>query len=176
MKITRFLHLGMLASVFVFTGCASIVSKSNWPVTFKSDPSGAKIVISDENGNEIHRGVTPATVTLPADSGFFSKAKYYIDIKEAGYQDSKGVLTAKINGWYFGNIIFGGLIGFVIVDPATGAMWKLPPLKTVSLAKIENAALPPVVTATPSVTTITTTNVPPIAVETKASTNSVPQQ
>jgi hypothetical protein len=31
----------------------------------------------------------------------------------------------KLDGWYIGNIIFGGLIGFLIVDPATGAMWKL---------------------------------------------------
>ena len=30
-----------------------------------------------------------------------------------------------MNGWYIGNILFGGLIGFLIVDPLTGAM--LPP-------------------------------------------------
>jgi hypothetical protein len=35
-------------------------------------------------------------------------------------------LTADIDGWYFGNLLFGGLIGILIVDPATGAMWKLP--------------------------------------------------
>lgn len=31
----------------------------------------------------------------------------------------------KLNGWYFGNIIFGGAIGMLVVDPATGAMWKI---------------------------------------------------
>jgi hypothetical protein len=30
-----------------------------------------------------------------------------------------------MDGWYIGNILFGGVIGFLIVDPATGAMWKL---------------------------------------------------
>jgi hypothetical protein len=30
-----------------------------------------------------------------------------------------------MDGWYIGNILFGGLIGILIVDPLTGAMWKL---------------------------------------------------
>jgi len=30
-----------------------------------------------------------------------------------------------VNGWYFGNILLGGLIGMLIVDPATGAMYRL---------------------------------------------------
>ncbi|WP_174263189.1 CsgG/HfaB family protein [Citrifermentans bemidjiense] len=30
-----------------------------------------------------------------------------------------------MNGWYWGNIVFGGVIGLLIVDPATGAMWKM---------------------------------------------------
>jgi len=34
-------------------------------------------------------------------------------------------VKCSLNGWYFGNIIFGGLIGLLIVDPATGAMYRL---------------------------------------------------
>ena len=35
------------------------------------------------------------------------------------------------NGWYLaGNFIFGGLLGWLIVDPATGAMWNLKPHHT----------------------------------------------
>ena len=30
-----------------------------------------------------------------------------------------------MDGWYIGHILFGGLIGFLIIDPATGSMWKL---------------------------------------------------
>ena len=32
---------------------------------------------------------------------------------------------AYLNGWYIGNVVFGGLIGLLIVDPETGAMWRL---------------------------------------------------
>lgn len=45
-------------------------------------------------------------------------------------------LSADISGWYFGNILFGGLIGMLIVDPATGAMWKLPENVNASVSPI----------------------------------------
>jgi hypothetical protein len=34
-------------------------------------------------------------------------------------------VDSRINGWYVGNIVFGGIIGSLIVDPLTGAMWAL---------------------------------------------------
>ncbi|HEY5968354.1 MAG TPA: hypothetical protein VIU35_10260, partial [Chitinophagaceae bacterium] len=34
-------------------------------------------------------------------------------------------VECKLNGWYFGNLLIGGLIGLLIVDPATGAMYRL---------------------------------------------------
>lgn len=34
-------------------------------------------------------------------------------------------ITFKLDGWYFGNILIGGLLGMLIIDPATGAMWKI---------------------------------------------------
>ena len=65
-------------------------------------------------------------VTLPASGGFFSPAKYQVEFTKKGAPMQTVPLTADIDGWYFGNILFGGLIGMLIVDPATGAMWKLP--------------------------------------------------
>ncbi len=65
-------------------------------------------------------------VTLPASSGYFKAAKYQIEFSKRGLATQNVPLTADIDGWYFGNILFGGPIGMLIVDPATGAMWKLP--------------------------------------------------
>ena len=42
-----------------------------------------------------------------------------------GYETKKVNVECKLNGWYFGNIVIGGLLGFLIIDPATGAMYKL---------------------------------------------------
>ncbi|MCP9234628.1 hypothetical protein [Lewinella sp. JB7] len=107
------------------TSCASIVSKSNYPVVIDSTPSGARITITDKKGVDVYRGNTPATVKLKSGSGFFSKAQYVVNFEMEGYDSGMVPIEYKLDGWYFGNILFGGLIGLLIVDPATGAMYKL---------------------------------------------------
>jgi hypothetical protein len=107
------------------TSCASIVSKSSWPITINSSPSEAKISIKDKKGIEIYTGNTPATLKLKSGSGFFSKARYQVTFEKVGYEKKVVPVEFKLNGWYFGNIIFGGPLGLLIIDPATGAMFKL---------------------------------------------------
>ena len=46
--------------------------------------------------------------------------------QKRGYGAKKYQLTSTIDGWFWGNILFGGFVGFLIVDPLTGAMYKLP--------------------------------------------------
>lgn len=42
-----------------------------------------------------------------------------------GYNTAALPLRTSVDGWYWGNFLFGGLIGFLIVDPVTGAMFKV---------------------------------------------------
>lgn len=133
--MTRFIQTlrvptALLLAVLV-PSCASIVSKSNWPVTLNTHPSGLSIEISDKKGQVIHSAVTPSTVTLSSRAGFFSGQKYTIKAIKDGQVVGTTQIDATLNGWYLGNIIFGGLIGLLIVDPATGAMWALPKEATV---------------------------------------------
>ena len=114
-----------VASILIMTSCASIVSKSSWPITINSSPSEAKISIKDKKGIEIYTGNTPATLKLKSGSGFFSKARYQVTFEKVGYEKKVVPVEFKLNGWYFGNIIFGGPLGLLIIDPATGAMFKL---------------------------------------------------
>ncbi|QYM78788.1 hypothetical protein K0B96_16015 [Horticoccus luteus] len=37
------------------------------------------------------------------------------------------LIRPEMSGWYWGNILFGGLIGMIVVDPITGSMWNLSP-------------------------------------------------
>jgi hypothetical protein len=107
--------------------CASIVSKSNWPVTVTSTPPGAKVTITnDRNGQALHVAETPTTVTLRSGAGFFRTARYKVEYSRPGFAPTTSYVSADMNGWYAGNIVFGGLIGLLIVDPATGAMFRLP--------------------------------------------------
>ena len=114
-----------MATTILFSSCASIVSKSSYPISINSTPSEAKIVIKDKNGIEVFSGQTPANLKLKAGNGFFNKARYQVTFTKNGYDKKTIPVEFKLDGWYFGNIIFEGLIGILIVDPATGAMYKL---------------------------------------------------
>ncbi len=116
----------LLACLYFLSGCASIVSGGPEVVTVNSNPSDAKITIcNDRTGQCITAAQTPYAATLNRGQGFFTPARYSIECEKEGYEPSVRKLQAGMNGWYWGNIIFGGLIGMLIVDPATGAMWDL---------------------------------------------------
>lgn len=111
--------------ILMISSCASIVSKSIWPLTVNSNPSGAVITISDRNSAVVYKSTTPANVKLKSGAGFFKKESYKIKFELSGYDVREIPVECKLNGWYWGNIFIGGLIGMLIVDPATGAMYKL---------------------------------------------------
>ncbi|RKY32980.1 MAG: hypothetical protein DRP74_01425 [Candidatus Omnitrophota bacterium] len=115
----------LLLCAFILTGCASIVGKDMFPLTINSTPEGATVSIKDESGMKVYTGITPATVALAAGEAYFHAKTYNITLSKEGYMDQHIQVKATLSGWYFGNILFGGLIGMLIVDPITGKMWKL---------------------------------------------------
>lgn len=115
----------MTALVFLLSSCASIVSKSHWPVAIGSTPTGAGVAIFNRDGKEIYSGKTPTSLTLKGANGFFRREAYKIKFSLDGAVVKEYDLHVSVNGWYWGNIIFGGLIGMLILDPATGAMYRV---------------------------------------------------
>ena len=115
----------LLVAIFLLTGCASIVSKTSYPLHIRTEPKGSFVSITDKKGKEIFKGQSPATVNLKSGAGFFTKAEYQVRLSSPGYSEKIVPINFKINGWYFGNVLIGGLIGMLIVDPATGAMWRI---------------------------------------------------
>lgn len=114
-----------LSATLLLGSCASIVSKSRYPIAISSVPVGANVSITDKHGKEVFSGPTPAAVVLKSGAGYFSSARYQVKFSKPGFDDKTMSLEANINGWYFGNLLFGGLIGMLIVDPATGAMYRI---------------------------------------------------
>jgi hypothetical protein len=122
-------NVNSFVSVFLIiallTGCASIVSKSQYPVTISSEPQGADITIVNRAGETVFSGKTPTSVTLKAGAGYFKGENYTVTFNKDG-QEHTAQIERQVDGWYIlGNIFIGGLIGWLIVDPATGAMWTL---------------------------------------------------
>ncbi len=110
----------------LFSNCASIVSTSNWPLTVNTQPNGAKIVITNKSNTEVFKGVSPATLKLKSGDGFFAKQSYKVKLNLEGYPERTIPIECSVNGWYVvGNLFIGGLIGWLIIDPLTGAMYKL---------------------------------------------------
>lgn len=98
-----------------FSTCATIIRGSNQKVVILSQPKVANIEIDGQDA-----GQTP----------FFSKLerrrKHVVRISLEGYEPYEITLNRKLNGWIFGNLLLGGVIG-IAVDIATGSMYSLTP-------------------------------------------------
>jgi hypothetical protein len=109
----------------LISSCAYIVSREFYPLHITCNPTNTNISITNKKGKEIFLGKTPTTVRLSAGDRYFSKAEYTVKFSNPGFDDKIVPVHFKLDGWYFGNLLFGGIIGLLIVDPATGAMWKI---------------------------------------------------
>jgi hypothetical protein len=116
-------------SALLVSACASILGDKTHLMNINSNPSAANVTITDEKGSAIFTGQTPTNVTLQkSDGSYWGKKSYIVNVSKDGYATQTIPVTASANGWYIGgNIIFGGLIGWFIVDPLNGAMYNLSP-------------------------------------------------
>lgn len=103
------------AMILIINGCASIVHGTTEAEVFTSSPSGAHVKIDGRN-----YGHTPVNTSLERGKD------HTVEISLPGYKPATFTLEKHVSGWFFGNIIFGGIIGLV-VDAADGAMYKLTP-------------------------------------------------
>ncbi len=115
--------------IFVLLGCSTIFTGTSQNINFTSEPSSAKIeVINAYTNMQVYTGTTPATVVLSKGDGYFKSASYIVKISKDGYETFQVQITGHLTGWYIaGNILVGGLIGWLIVDPISGGMWTLSP-------------------------------------------------
>ena len=128
----------------LLTSCASLFTKSNQEITFKGRP-GTTII--DKNKNQMiaeigSNGFATAQVRKRL------RNKQLLATKE-GYRPGEYTLDTKIQGWFWGNIIFGGIPGMAI-DAATGKMMKYrTSLLDVTLAPLPDYREEETVTAAP---------------------------
>ena len=111
----------LVSFLFLATGCATIVGGgTSQPVSFQSAPESATFTVQAASGLEIAQGTTPSTVSLPRSN------EYQVRIDLEGYQPQTVALTRGINGWIWGNLFVGWILGFGI-DFLTGSAYKLEP-------------------------------------------------
>ncbi|MCE2732941.1 MAG: PEGA domain-containing protein [Chryseotalea sp.] len=122
-KITSSILLLMLLSGL--TNCASIIHGSRQKVDFNSQPTGARILIDGKD-----YGTTPNSISLRRKGREVgeptNKREYNVSIQMEGYYPYDVKIKRDLDGWLFGNIIFGGIIG-IIIDASNGSMYRLTP-------------------------------------------------
>lgn len=113
------------ATALLVSSCATIFGKTDYPVNLTSNPKGAKVAIVNEEGTKVFEGITPTQVVLKSGESYFDKKDYTLTFDKKGFAPRTVNVSGELNPWYFGNILFGGLIGMLIIDPLTGAMFKI---------------------------------------------------
>ena len=117
----------LILFTFYLEGCASIIRDNNQTIPIRSNVEGADIKIVNQYGATVYQSKTPTIVNLKTSTpGYFSPAKYTLYASKPGYQTYITPINWHVSGWYIiGNLGFGGLIGWLIVDPLTGKMYYL---------------------------------------------------
>ena len=125
-----------LTIISMFCSCASILSGRKQNVHITSYPSGARIYV---NGKD-QGAITPSTVKLPR------KKKVNLVFQKQGYEDGVMEQGASFNFTSLGNIVLGGIPGFLI-DWGTGAIYKYPKNISYTFQKPSTQPTPPLLAA-----------------------------
>ena len=125
----------ILLCVLLLSGCASVMRDDTQIVPIQANVEGVNIEVTNSQGAVVYTGKTPTTVNLKtAKSGYFNRENYLIKASKEGYATQYTPIDSHISNWYwFGNLVFGGLIGWFIVDPITGEMYYLDEVASVQL-------------------------------------------
>jgi len=120
----------ILLAMVMLSGCASIVAGSHRDINIKSTPPDATVSIQERESKQIvHKGQTPLIVPLSTRGGYFKSKQYDVTISKDGYDTKTVNIDSFLSGWYAGNLILWpvAVLGGLLVDPLTGAMWSLTP-------------------------------------------------
>lgn len=111
--------------VSFFSGCATMRSKSIYSIPINTIPEKANISVTDKKGNIMINSQSPDTLTLKASAGYFKRAEYLVEVSHDGYQTKKETLYFVLDEKYLKNIFLSFFmpIGFLLIDPISGAMW-----------------------------------------------------
>ena len=130
--------------MFSLTGCSTIMCKGEQSINIKTAPPAAEIKVYNSKEEMVFTSTTPTIAVLKRGKGYFSAEKYRIVITKEGYQARELCISGRVNSWYlFGNLLFGGIVGYLIVDPISGAMWTLSPSDITLELQSELSALGP---------------------------------
>lgn len=133
----------ILALALLVSGCASMIAEPKQELSFQTNPEGVAVTIfhnpppPDRQSDSRADGWTPPQKpniapapkllgTTPLKITLDRAVGQSIIFSKDGYKPLTMELSTRLHPAFWGNIIFGGLIGSAI-DSATGAAWEYVP-------------------------------------------------
>lgn len=116
----------LVLTMLTTSGCASVMASGPRKIPIASQPAGAKVSIYNRSNELVTVQTTPFVAQLTPRHRYFRGQRYRIVFEMEGYETAEAQLNPRVGPWYLGNLLWG-LAGFLIVDPATGAMFRLEP-------------------------------------------------
>lgn len=123
-----------LVLTIALAGCATILSKSQYSFSLKANEPDTIVKVYDRDGAFVKEAKAPSTIELDADAGMFSRASYRFVFEKPGFETVEGGVTAQVDPYYWLNFITtpSMLLGLLLVDPISGAMWSFDENVTIS--------------------------------------------
>ena len=108
----------LFTCTMALSACASIVSDNDTMTDIQTEPEVARRELS---GQDLKRVIhTPHGIELPS-----SAAPVTVICEAKGYRKTTVKLDTSTDGWIFGNILFGGVVG-IALDAPRGAGQRYP--------------------------------------------------
>ncbi|MDP2906008.1 MAG: TonB family protein [Candidatus Omnitrophota bacterium] len=112
-RYSKFIFLSIL--IMTLVGCATIIHGGRQKIPVKSYPSGATVSVN------MIKVETPGVINLSR-----SEPMVILRFEKDGYEPVEVTLIRTTDGWIWGNLFIGGLIG-IAIDYSTGAAYQLSP-------------------------------------------------
>ena len=139
-RLSRCLLVCVVVGSLGLVSCATVLHSGPGGVTITSEPPAAQVTITNLwTRQPLLQATTPVVASLARHAGYMQPARYQIVIEKPGYQPYILTLQAHLDERYFGNIVAGGPLGLLVIDPLTGAMYALPPRVHAVLARADGA-------------------------------------
>lgn len=116
MKLSKKTLMGLCLCIpFFLLGCATICGGPSW-LSMETNPKNIEVKITGlQNGEEMTK-VTPFKIELSRNSD------YKIVVQTPHYKSEEVILRRNVTGWFWGNILIGGIFG-IAIDGLSGNMW-----------------------------------------------------
>lgn len=112
----RFLKILLVLLLCVsMASCATIIHGRKQDIQVSSTPPGAIVRVGDT------ATTTPGEITLDR-----SKPRHTLVFEKEGYKSVTVELSRGLDGWLFGNILLGGIVG-IVIDFVSGSAYKIYP-------------------------------------------------